>query len=71
MVDVVGVLSESKKTTDYLKKMRKRDEQLALYIGTNCPQLEMRSSSGKKKNISRKHEGYFPYYPVYSITKSN
>lgn len=36
VVDVVGVLSESKNPTDYLKKMRKRDEQLALYIGTNC-----------------------------------
>ena len=37
VVDVVGVLSESKNPTDYLKKMRKRDEQLAFYIGTNCP----------------------------------
>jgi len=51
VVDVVGVLSESKNPTDYLKKMRKRDEQLALYIGTNCPQVEMKSSSGKKRKI--------------------
>jgi prophage antirepressor len=36
VVDVVGVLSESKNPTDYLKKMRKRDEQLAFYLGTNC-----------------------------------
>lgn len=27
--------------TDYLKKLRKRDEQLGTYIGTNCPQVEM------------------------------
>lgn len=27
--------------------MRKRDEQLAFYIGTNCPQVEMKSLSGK------------------------
>ena len=27
--------------TDYLKKMRKRDELLAEYLGTNCPQVEM------------------------------
>lgn len=51
VVDVVGVLSESKNPTDYLKKMRKRDEQLAFYIGTNCPQVEMKSSSGKKRKI--------------------
>lgn len=51
VVDVVGVLSESKNPTDYLKKMRKRDEQLAFYIGTSCPQVEMKSSSGKKRKI--------------------
>ena len=51
VVDVVRVLSESKNPTDYLKKMRKRDEQLAFYIGTNCPQVEMKSSSGKKRKI--------------------
>ena len=51
VVDVVGVLSESKNPTDYLKKMRKRDEQLAFYIGTNGPQVEMKSSSGKKRKI--------------------
>ena len=51
VVDVVGVLSESKNPTDYLKKMRKRDEQLAFYIGTNCPQVEMKSSSCKKRKI--------------------
>lgn len=51
VVDVVAVLSESKNPTDYLKKMRKRDEQLALYIGTNCPHVEMKSSSGKKRKI--------------------
>ena len=51
VVDIVGVLSESKNPTDYLKKMRKRDEQLALYIGTNCPHVEMKSSNGKKRRI--------------------
>ena len=51
VVDVVGVLSESKNPTDYHKKMRKRDEQLALYIGTNCPQVAMKSSNSKKRKI--------------------
>ena len=31
--------------------MRKRDEQLAFYLGTNCPQIEMKSSNGKKRKI--------------------
>ena len=49
IVDVVGALTESANPTDYLKKMRKRDEQLASYLGTNCPQIEMATSSGKKR----------------------
>ncbi|MEA3494420.1 MAG: phage antirepressor protein [Bacteroidota bacterium] len=39
LVDIVAVLSESKNPTDYLKKIRKRDEKLKTYIGTNCPQV--------------------------------
>ncbi|KDE63180.1 BRO-N domain-containing protein [Fusobacterium necrophorum] len=31
--------------------MTKRDEQLAFYLGTNCPQIEMKSSNGKKRKI--------------------
>ena len=51
VVDVVGVLTDSENPTDYLKKMRKRDEQLASYIGTNCPQVVMKSSDGKKRKV--------------------
>lgn len=51
VVDIVGILSESKNPTDYLKKMRKRDELLANYIGTNCPQVEMKSSNGKTRKV--------------------
>ena len=51
MVDVVAVLSDSANPTDYLKKMRKRDEQLASYLGTNCPQVEMTGSTGKKRKV--------------------
>ena len=51
VVDVVAVLSDSANPTDYLKKMRKRDEQLASYLGTNCPQVEMTSSTGKKRKV--------------------
>lgn len=49
VVDVVGVLTESKSPTDYLKKMRRRDEQLASYLGTNCPQVAMMTSTGKMR----------------------
>jgi len=49
LVDVVAVLSESKNPTDYLKKIRKRDEELKSYIGTNCPQVKMETSSGKNR----------------------
>ena len=41
IVDVVGALTESANPTDNLKKMRKREPELALYIGTNCPQVLM------------------------------
>ncbi len=51
VVDVVGVLSDSINPTDYLKKMRKRDEQLNLYLGTNCPQITMMTASGKRRKI--------------------
>ena len=51
VVDVVAALSDSTNPTDYLKKMRKRDEQLASYLGTNCPQVEMTGSTGKKRKV--------------------
>lgn len=49
VVDVVEALSESTNPTDYLKKMRKRDPELGLYIGTNCPQVAMITSTGKNR----------------------
>jgi len=49
LVDVVCALTASANPTDYLKKIRKRDEELGIYIGTNCPQVEMLTTSGKKR----------------------
>ena len=49
VVDVVGVLTDSVNPTDYLQKMRKRDEELATYLGTTCPQVEMVTDTGKKR----------------------
>jgi DNA-damage-inducible protein D len=50
LVDIVRVLTESANPTDYLKKIRKRDVELGSYLGTNCPQVEMSSETGKKRN---------------------
>lgn len=49
VVDVVATLTDSANPTDYLKKMRKREPELGDYIGTNCPQVEMNTSTGKKR----------------------
>jgi hypothetical protein len=49
IVDIVGVLTDSTNPTDYLKKIRKRDEELGNYLGTNCPQVEMPTDTGKKR----------------------
>ena len=49
VVDVVSALTESVNATDYLKKLRKRDPELAAYIGTNCPYVEMLTPTGKKR----------------------
>lgn len=51
IVDVVGVLSESKNPTDYLRKMKKRDKILASYLGTNCPKVGMVSTNGKIRKV--------------------
>lgn len=49
VVDVVEALTDSANPTDYLKKMRKRDAELAAYLGTNCPQVGMLTATGKKR----------------------
>jgi prophage antirepressor-like protein len=49
LVDIVAVLSESTNPTDYLKKIRKRDDELKNYIGTICPYVEMQTTSGKNR----------------------
>lgn len=46
VVDVVQVLSDSINPTDYLKKLRKRDAELSINLGTNRPQVAMPCESG-------------------------
>ena len=48
-VDIVEALIDSSNPTDYLKKIRKRDEELGFYIGTNCPRVELLTEKGKKE----------------------
>lgn len=51
IVDVIKVLTDSINPTDYLKKLRKRDENLSIYIGTNCPHVEMKGSTDKIRKV--------------------
>lgn len=46
ILDIIAVLTDSVNPTDYFKKMRKRDQSLASFVGTNCPQIAMKSESG-------------------------
>ncbi|MEI6091335.1 MAG: Bro-N domain-containing protein [bacterium] len=50
LVDIIEVLTDSTNPTDYLKKLRKRDDLLGGYIGTNCPQVAMPTTSGNLRN---------------------
>jgi len=60
VVDVVRVLTDSINPTDYLKKLRKRDFELGKYIGTNCPQVEIATESGKtRKTLAGSPEQLF------------
>jgi len=52
VVDIVEALTDSVNATDYLKKLRKRDIELGVYIGTNCPQVEMITNSKKRKTLA-------------------
>ena len=49
LVDIIEILTDSVNPTDYLKKLRKRDNELNTYIGINCPQVEMQTETGKKR----------------------
>ena len=60
VVDIVQVLTGSTNPTDYLKKLRKRDPELGSFLGTNCPQVEMRTFTGKKRiTLSADLQGIF------------
>ena len=60
VVDIVQVLTDSLNPTDYLKKLRKRDPELGTFLGTNCPQVTMKTSTGKMRiTLAADLEGIF------------
>lgn len=59
VIDVIEVLTETSNPTDYLKKMRKRDEELKSFIGTNCPQVAVEGTGGKRKTLVANTQSLF------------
>ncbi len=60
VVDIMQVLTDSLNPTDYLKKLRKRDPELGTFLGTNCPQVAMKTSTGKMRiTLAADLEGIF------------
>lgn len=51
LVDIIKALTDSKDPTDYLRKLKKRDESVQIYLGTNCPKVAMLTESGKMRKI--------------------
>ena len=57
--DVVQVLTDSKNVTDYIKKMRKRDEELSKGWGQIVTPLSVQTSGGKQKTNFADVKGVF------------
>ncbi len=68
VVDIVEAFTNLINPTDYLKKLRKRDTELGIYIGTNCPQVEMLSGGKKRKILAGSVKNIFRI--IQSITSS-
>ena len=49
VLDIAEILTDTPNPTDYFKKMRKRDDGLKSYVGTNCPHVAMEGKEGKKR----------------------
>ena len=57
IVDVVGVLTDSKNPTNYLKTLRKRDTELAEGWGQIVTPLSVETAGGKQRMNCAKYEG--------------
>lgn len=51
VVDVVGALTDSADTKQYIKKMRTRDDALHSNWGTLCTPLHMTAADGKQRKV--------------------
>ena len=49
--DVVEILTDTPNPKDYIKKMKRRDEELAANWGTLCPLVEMIGADGRRRKI--------------------
>lgn len=61
LVDVIEALADSANPTDYLKKLRKRNPELNTYVGTNCPQVQMVTESGKRRKTLAANPEHLSY----------
>ena len=61
IADVVEVLTDSVNTSDYIKKMRKRDNELAKGWGQIVTPLLLETEGGKQKVNCANTEGIFRY----------
>jgi len=52
VIDIVQVLTDSKDSKQYIKKMRRRDEPLNIKWRTICTLLELIATDGKKRKIN-------------------
>ena len=64
VVDIVQVLTDSTNPTDYLKKLRKRDPELGVFLGTNCLSLSIRQAMEEEQSdeacfLAAQPEGQF------------
>ena len=59
IVDIIVVLTDTINATDYIKKMKKRDEELAKGWGQIVTPLEIKTKGGKQKMNCANTEGIF------------
>jgi prophage antirepressor-like protein len=49
--DVVEILTDTVDAKDYIKKIKKRDQELNINWGTICPLVDMTAADGRKRKI--------------------
>lgn len=59
IIDVISSLTDTVNPTDYIKKMKKRDEMLAKGWGQIVPTLSIQTAGGKQKVNFANAEGIF------------